>query len=101
MRIQPGEMTIGDVGIRITIATNDASLAGKTLILILTSPTGETKEFTGTVSGQSVFYTTASADDIDEDGDWSIDLHNETTNFFYVPQARLTVRRKPGDMTYE
>lgn len=101
MRIQPGEMTIGDVGIRITIATNDASLAGKTLILLLTSPAGATKEFTGTVSGQSVFYTTTSTDDIDEAGEWGVDLHNETTNFFYVPQARLTVRRKPGDMVSE
>lgn len=101
MRIQVGEITVGDVGVTLSVATNDTALSGKTLKLVLTSPTGETKRFTGTVSSQAVSYTTASADDVDEAGEWLIDLYNETAGFHYLPQGQFKVRRKPGDMTYE
>lgn len=98
MRINNGDITVGDVGVNIVI-TADESLAGKTTLIKMVKPSGQTISRAATESGYTATYATVDGD-IDEAGVWYIYLYNATTGFYYTKESgnAMVVRPKPEDM---
>jgi hypothetical protein len=99
MRIESGELTVGDIGIPI-VATTDETLTGLDIDFILIKPSGESiRRDASSISGLTATYNTASGD-MDESGDWFVFLYNNTTGFYYNKESgnRMPVRPKPEDM---
>jgi len=99
MRIERGEMTVGDVGISITADLGE-TLTGLNIDFIFVKPDGST--FTrdaDSVSGTVATYATVSGD-IDMSGVWRIYVLNVTTGFHYNKESghQVQVRPKPQDM---
>ena len=99
MRIERGEMTVGDVGIPIEADLGEA-LSGLNIDFIFAKPDGST--FTrdaSSVSGTIATYNTASGD-IDMAGEWYIFILNVTTGYHYNKESghHIHVRPKPQDM---
>ena len=88
MRIERGDMTVGDVGIPITVDLGEA-LAGLNIDLVFVKPDGST--FTrdvDSVSGTVATYATVSGD-IDMSGIWTVYPLNATTGYHYSNLFRL------------
>lgn len=99
MRIQVGELTVGDIGVNI-VGTVDETIAALNIDFVFVKPSGATITRDATsLSGQTATYTTVSGD-IDEAGDWHVFLKNVTTGFHYTRESghKFPVRPKPEDM---
>lgn len=98
MKIQHGDLTVGDVGVDVT-ATADATLSGN-VDFVFIKPSGETiTRDADSLSGQTATYATV-AGDIDEAGVWYVFLYQADTGYFYIKESgnKFTVRDKPQDM---
>lgn len=98
MRRARGDMTAGDVGVQISITT-DEELSGDVNFEFV-KPDGSTitRDVTS-LSGATALYVTA-AGDIDQAGIWFAFLKDATTGFYYNDYGgnAFTVREKPADM---
>ena len=94
-----GHLTVGDIGVPI-IASTDETLTGLNIDFKLTKPSGQVIiRDASSISLKTATYNTASGD-IDEAGDWYIDLFNSTTGYHYIGGSgtHIYVRPKPEDM---
>lgn len=99
MNKQRGDMTIGDIGVPITV-TADEALTAKDIDFIFVKPSGETIRRDATsISGYTATYNTASGD-IDEAGVWTIYIKYESNPYYYTNESGNTfrVRPRPEDM---
>jgi hypothetical protein len=89
MKIGQGNFTVGDVGVSLSVRTNE-DLTAKTIYFIFIKPSGVTltKQATS-ISTYIAIYTWASGD-LDEDGEWKVSLKNANSpsaEYEYQPGA--------------
>lgn len=100
MNIQYGDMTVGDVGVVITVTISDDTLTGKTISFIFVKPSGDILIKTATVTGvHTATYTTVSSD-INESGTWMVYAKDAGSGYCYIKESqnRFVVRPKPEEM---
>ena len=98
MRVTPGKMTVGDVGVRIGYTT-DQTLTGD-IDFELMKPDGSTirRDADSLVDATAYYYTVEG--DIDQAGDWYVFLKNVTTGYYFIEDGAnvMKVRPKPATM---
>lgn len=100
MRVETGDMTVGDIGITIQY-TVDVTISGASsnIDFIFLKPSGETIRRDSTTTVAAVATYTTVAGDIDEAGDWYGWLYDEFTDFTFIPiKNKFKVAPKPQDM---
>lgn len=96
LRFQNPDLTVGDVGVALAILTNDAALESRDLQFEFTKPSGSRLVVDDdSVSGMTTVYVTRPGD-VDEVGDWKMDLYDKTSGMYYLPQVILRVRPSPA-----
>jgi len=95
IRIEQGNITVGDVGATIAIAT-DVTLTAKDIDILLIKPSGATLLADTTVSGVTATYT-STAGQIDETGDYYARLLNVTDSYWFAGSVRVPVNADPRD----
>lgn len=93
MRKTPGDITVGDVGIQISVTT-DETLSGNVDMEFM-KPSGATiTRDVHELSGATALYITQPGD-IDESGKWHVFLKDSTTGFYYNEYGGNSFRVRP------
>lgn len=93
MRIQAGDLTVGDIGVQISVTTNE-TLSGNVDFEFL-KPSGATiTRDVNSLSGATALYITQDGD-IDEAGKWYVFLKDSTTGFRYNEYGGNSFRVRP------
>ena len=93
MRRRPGDITVGDVGIQISVTTDEV-LSGNVDIEFM-KPSGATiLRDIHSLDGATALYIKQPGD-IDESGEWSVYLKDSTTGFYYNEYGGNSFRVRP------
>jgi len=96
VRLEQGDMTVGDVGAQVQIPT-DVTLAGKNIDILIIKPSGATLLTDTTVSSKTATYT-STAGQLDEVGKHTAMLQNVTDEYWFTGTVSWHVNPDPRDM---
>jgi hypothetical protein len=98
MRREHGDLTIGDVGVPVNYTTNE-DMTGMNIDFKFTKPSGAViVRDASSIATTVATYNTASGD-IDEAGEWWIDLLNADNPFHYVGEGPMNFKVRPTPET--
>ena len=96
VRLEQGDMTVGDVGAQVQIPT-DVTLTGKNIDILIIKPSGATLLTDTAVSSKTATYTSTSGQ-IDEEGKYTAMLRNITDSYWFTGSVSWHVSPDPRDM---
>ncbi len=98
MKIQKGDFTVGDIGVTVE-AHISSTLTGINIRFDFVKPSGAMLQVDATsTSGYITKYTTTSATDLDESGEYAVYVYNKDTGYYFAGGGIFTVRPQPGEM---